>query len=160
MLVDTCIAGASHTGKPLPQGLLTQAALMPSSAQVHLGWAVRRLARAIGYITASSQEVCLELFGRPTFALEFNRLSDRFCVESVIPGGPQRIQVPNPVTQAIRAARSRRERTKVRTCTKAWSPAQCVGQMPSPVRGSTLREYSQRACATRPFPAFSVGVAR
>ena len=71
------------TGEPLPQGLLTQAALMPSSAQVHLGWVVRRLAWADGYITASSQEVCLELFGRPTFALEFDRLSDGFCVESV-----------------------------------------------------------------------------
>ena len=164
-LVDACIAAASHAGEPLPQGLLAEAALMPSSAQIHLGWVVRRLARADGYIT--SQEVCLQLFGRPTFALKLNRLSDGFRVESVIPGGPQRIQVePVPADPGtpqalvpphkrltlvsgsctIRPARGRPERTKVRTLTKAWSTAQRVGQMPSPVRGSTLRKYNQRAC--------------
>ena len=43
-LVDACIAAASHAGEPLPKGLLAEAALMPSSAQIHLGWVVRRLA--------------------------------------------------------------------------------------------------------------------
>ena len=60
-----------HCGnKPRRRAL---AALMPSSALVHLGWVVRRLDRADGYITASSQEVCLQLFGRPTSVLVLNQ---------------------------------------------------------------------------------------
>ena len=75
---DALIASASHRGDALPARLLAEAAALPSSTLLHLGWTVRLLAERDGYIAAAAQEVCLQLFGGPALAAQLDRASETF----------------------------------------------------------------------------------
>ena len=64
--------------KDLPQAALEEAAALPSSTLVHLGWVVRHIVRPDGYVSAAGQEVCLMLYGGSALASALDRLSDEF----------------------------------------------------------------------------------
>ena len=96
-----------HCGnKPRRRAL---AALMPSSALVHLSWVVRRLDRADTSQHQARKFACSCLEGPRLSSCSTNQPSDEFRVESVMPG-PQHIQVepvpadPSPL-QALRLCR-------------------------------------------------------
>ena len=77
-LTEALIAAASHRNGGLHQLALAEAAVLPPSTLVHLGWVVRRIARPDGYISAAGQEVCLMLYGGSELASRLDRLSDEF----------------------------------------------------------------------------------
>ncbi|CAE7607217.1 unnamed protein product [Symbiodinium sp. CCMP2592] len=104
-LTDALITASAAAGAPLPEAALREAAALPAGAFVHLGWTVRNLAQAGGYIPAASQEACLQLYGGPAFASDLNRASDAFrlvaapATEPVNAEAPQTSSVHAPVPQ-------------------------------------------------------------
>ena len=72
------IAAFSHRAEPLPAAALAEAAVLPPSTLVHLGWVVRHLAHVDGYISAAGQEACLTVYGGQQLAAGRDRLSDEF----------------------------------------------------------------------------------
>ena len=77
-LTEALIAAASHRNEDLPQAALEEAAILPSSTLVHIGWGMRHIAHPDGYISAAGQEVCLMLYGGSALASALDRLSDAF----------------------------------------------------------------------------------
>ena len=77
-LTEALIAAAVHNHEALPETALAEAATLPPSTLIHLGWVVRHLAGEDGYITAAGQAVCLETFGGAGFATTLDRRSDIF----------------------------------------------------------------------------------
>ena len=77
-LTEALIAAAVHNHEALPQTALAEAATLPPSTLIHLGWVVRHLVGEDGYITAAGQAVCLETFGGAGFATALDRRSDIF----------------------------------------------------------------------------------
>ena len=81
------IAAFTHRCEPLPAASLAEAAVLPSHTLVHLGWVVRNLAHADGYVSAAGQEACLTIHGGHAMATGLDRLSDAFRQASV-PAAP------------------------------------------------------------------------
>ena len=77
-LTEALIAAANHRNEDLPQAALEEAATLPSSTLVHLGWVMRHIAHPDGYISAAGQEVCLMLYGGSALASALDPLSDAF----------------------------------------------------------------------------------
>ncbi|CAE7379290.1 unnamed protein product, partial [Symbiodinium pilosum] len=77
-LTEALIAAAIHNHEALPETALAEAATLPSSTLIHLGWVVRHLVGEDGYITAAGQAVCLETFGGAGLATTLDRRSDIF----------------------------------------------------------------------------------
>ena len=84
-LTEALIAAASHRSEGLHQLALAEAAVLPPSTLVHLGWVVRHIARPHGYISAAGQEVCLMLYGGSELASRLDRLSAEFRRASAPP---------------------------------------------------------------------------
>ncbi|CAE7822655.1 unnamed protein product [Symbiodinium sp. CCMP2592] len=79
-------AARHHT--PPPQNIIAAAQALPSGAELHLGWVVRQLASAEGYIHAAAQEVCLQPYGGLSFAANLDRFSDAFRRDDEAPVPP------------------------------------------------------------------------
>ena len=86
-LTEALIAAFTHRGEPLPAAALAEAAVLPSHTLVHLGWVVRNLAHADGYVSAAGQEACFTIYGGHAIATGLDRLSDAFRQASV-PAAP------------------------------------------------------------------------
>ncbi|CAE7192860.1 unnamed protein product [Symbiodinium natans] len=69
---------------------------LPSSARVHVGWAVRQLREPDGYLLAPVQEALLECYGGMHLASALDRHSDRFRPAAA----PVAHSSPHPVDQA------------------------------------------------------------
>ena len=101
----------------LAHQLALAAAGLPHHALVHLGWTLRSLGDADGYIPAAGQEVCLQLFGGLQLAAQLDRHSNAFRghPEQPAPSEPSAPPSPRPPppadpVQAVAQSVARRPR--------------------------------------------------
>ncbi|CAE7612884.1 unnamed protein product [Symbiodinium sp. CCMP2592] len=105
LLLDALREAAARHHTPPPQSIIAAAQALPSGAELHLGWVVRQLASADGYIHAAAQEVCLQLYGGLSFAANLDRFSDAFRRDDEAPVPPAPAG-PRPAAAALGARQS------------------------------------------------------